>query len=89
MYDSTLGVRVIKKKRRGEEVLVGPDLRSLPGASGLRVQGAGVRVQGSGFRVQGSLRLEPYSQVPGPEIPGETNARRNARFPDTDWLTAD
>jgi len=50
VYHSTLGWRVIKKKK----TKVGcQHLLSLQGA-GFRVQGAGCRVQGAGFRVQGS-----------------------------------
>ena len=44
LYHSTLGLRVIKKKKKHLRVLV----------FGLRVQGSGWRVQDSGFRVQGS-----------------------------------
>jgi len=42
LHYSTLGLRVITKKRRRVQ------------GSGCRVQGAGCRVQGAGFRVQGS-----------------------------------
>jgi len=48
VYHSTLGVRVIKKKKQVQ----GSGFRVQD--SGFRVQGSGFRVQGSGFRVQGS-----------------------------------
>ena len=47
VYHSTLGVRVIKKKKKHLA------WHALPGV-GCRVQGAGCRVQGVGCRVQGA-----------------------------------
>jgi len=54
VYHSTLGLRVIKKKKReGSESRVQGFGCRVHG-SGFRVQGSWFRVQGSGFRVQGS-----------------------------------
>jgi len=51
LYHSTLGLRVIKKKRLGVGAAT---LACRFEGVGFRVQGLGFRVQGSGFRVQGS-----------------------------------
>jgi len=55
VYHSTLGSRVIKKKKKKKSTCTPLDASGFRVQnSGCRVQGSGCRVQDSGFRVQGS-----------------------------------